>query len=300
MPELREALSALGLAVRVGEPIARHGFWRIGGPADFLVEVPDTPTLARVRALGAPILVLGKGSNLLVSDAGVRGITVVLGGAFRSSVVSNGLVEAGAGLPNTVLLQRLQKAELGGLAPLAGVPGTIGGAIRMNAGTRLGEISERVHSVELLLADGRIERVDAASLHFSYRTARLPADAIVTRAWFRVSDQGVDAERAAIAEHLAYRKATQPLELPSCGSVFKNPPGDSAGRLVEAAGLKGTVAGGAQISEMHANFIVNRGDASAADVVSLVRLARDTVKERFGVALEPEVHTAGDWPSPPF
>jgi Tol biopolymer transport system component len=191
-------------------------------------------------------------------------------------------------------------AGLGGLAPLAGVPGTIGGAIRMNAGTRLGEISERVHSVELLLADGRVERVDAASLRFAYRTAHLPADAIVTRAWFRVSDEGVDAERAAIAEHLAYRKATQPLELPSCGSVFKNPPGDSAGRLVEAAGLKGKVSGGAQVSELHANFIVNRGDATAADVLSLVRLARDTVRERFAVTLEPEVHTAGDWPSPPF
>jgi UDP-N-acetylmuramate dehydrogenase len=300
VPDLRQALSALGLAVRVGEPIARQGFWRIGGPADFLVEVPDTQTLARVRALGAPILVLGKGSNLLVSDAGVRGITVVLGGAFRTSVVENGLVEAGAGLPNAVLLQRLQKAGLGGLAPLAGVPGTIGGAIRMNAGTRLGEISERVHSVELLLADGRIERVDAAALHFAYRTARLPADAIVTRAWFHVSAEGVEAERTAIAEHLAYRKATQPLELPSCGSVFKNPPGDSAGRLVEAAGLKGTVAGGAQISELHANFIVNRGDATAADIVSLVQLARDTVRQRFGVTLEPEVHTAGDWSGPPF
>jgi UDP-N-acetylmuramate dehydrogenase len=170
----------------------------------------------------------------------------------------------------------------------------------MNAGTRLGEISERVHSVELLLADGRIERVDAAALHFAYRAARLPADAIVTRAWFHVSAEGVEAERTAIAEHLAYRKATQPLELPSCGSVFKNPPGDSAGRLVEAAGLKGTVSGGAQISELHANFIVNRGDALAADVVSLVRLARDTVRERLGVTLEPEVHTAGDWPAPPF
>ena len=300
MPDLRAALEALGLAVRVGEPLSRHGFWRIGGPADFLIEVPDAHTLARVRALGAPILVLGKGSNLLVSDRGVRGITVVLGGAFRSSRIENGLVEAGAGVPNTVLLQRLQKAGVGGLAALAGVPGTIGGAIRMNAGTRLGEIAERVDSVELLLADGRLERVGAAALRFAYRQALLPPDAIVTRAWLRVSTEGVDAERAAVAEHLAYRKATQPLELPSCGSVFKNPPGDHAGRLVEAAGLKGAASGGAQISELHANFIVNRGGATAADVVALVCRARDAVRERFAVTLEPEVHVAGDWSTRPF
>ncbi len=128
----------------------------------------------------------------------------------------------------------------------------------------------------------------------------LPPDAIVTRAWLRISPDGVETERAAIAEHLAYRKATQPLELPSCGSVFKNPPGDSAGRLVEAAGLKGASAGGAQISELHANFIVNRGDATAANVVELVRLARDTVRDRFEIVLEPEVHVAGDWGNPPF
>lgn len=300
MPELRAALEALGLTVRADEPISRVGFWRIGGPADHFVEVPDVDTLANVRRLGAPILVLGKGSNLLVSDRGVRGITVVLGGAFRTSRIENGLVEAGAGLPNTVLLQRLQKAGVGGLQALAGVPGTIGGAIRMNAGTRLGEISARVHQVELLLADGRIERVAASALQFGYRRALLPPDAIVTRAWLRISPDGVETERAAIAEHLAYRKATQPLELPSCGSVFKNPSGDSAGRLVEAAGLKGASAGGAQISELHANFIVNRGDATAANVVELVRLARDTVRDRFEIVLEPEVHVAGDWGNPPF
>jgi UDP-N-acetylmuramate dehydrogenase len=300
VPELQAALEALGLAVRAGEPIARHGFWRIGGPGDLLVDVPDAATLARVRALGTPILVLGKGSNLLVSDRGVRGITVVLGGAFRSSSIEGDLVEAGAGLPNAVLLQRLQKLGVGGLGALAGVPGTLGGAIRMNAGTRLGEISERVHEVELLLADGRLERVAASALQFGYRKAILPPDAIVTRVWLRISAEGVETERAAIAEHLAYRKATQPLELPSCGSVFKNPPGDSAGRLVEAAGLKGTVAGDAQISDLHANFIVNRGAASAADVVALVCLARDTVRDRFSIALEPEVHVAGDWASPPF
>ncbi len=313
-------LRAAGLDPREDEPLSRHGYWRIGGPADVLVTVTDIAGLRVVLTAGAPVTVLGAGSNLLVADEGVRGIVVRLQGDFldteflgalspQTGVPETGVPEtgvpengrgdrrviAGGGLRNTVLLARLKRADLGGLASLAGVPGTVGGAIRMNAGTSLGEIGDAVLWVEIMLPGGEIERLIPDRMSFRYRHASLPTGAVITRAALRVRPTD-DAETARIRAHLARRKATQPLDRPSCGSVFKNPPGDHAGRLIEAAGLKGARVGGAQISPRHANFIVNTGGALAMDVYTLVRRARDTVRERFGVVLEPEVHAIGDWP----
>jgi UDP-N-acetylmuramate dehydrogenase len=298
------ALRGLGLEPRLGVSVAKLGFWRLGGPVDVWVEVPSRAQLEGVMALGAPVTVLGNGSNSLVSDAGLRGVGIRLAGELREARFGEDAlgprVEAGGGLLNAVLLRRVEQAGLGGLAALAGVPGTVGGAIRLNAGTALGEIGAAVLSVDVVLPGGQSRTLQAEDLCFRYRHATLPEGAVVVAAALRLRAEGVEEERAAIAHHLQRRKATQPLELPSCGSVFKNPPGDHAGRLIEAAGLKGARRGDAQISEKHANFIVNLGHATAADVLALIRLARDTVREQTGVVLEPEVHVLGDWGEDPL
>jgi len=305
LPSLNAAFTALrsaGLRPRRDHPLRRRGWWRLGGPADLFIEVSTAEHLSLVLQQGLPVTVLGNGSNLLVADAGVRGIVVKLGGEFRTTTLVQGPdgaeVVAGAGLGNPVLLKRLEALECSGLGCLAGVPGTVGGAIRMNAGTHLGEIGDRVRQVEVVLDNGQRAILPAADLRFSYRRAHLPPRAIVTRAWLRVENDRtrVEAQRQAVLHHLERRQATQPLEQPSCGSTFKNPPGDAAGRLIDACGLKGTRIGGAQVSEKHANFFINTGDATAADVYALILRTRQVVFEQHGVVLEPEVHAIGDWP----
>ncbi|MCB9778536.1 MAG: UDP-N-acetylmuramate dehydrogenase [Alphaproteobacteria bacterium] len=289
----------LGLTPREDEPLARRGFWRIGGPADAWVEVPDEAALAGLMALGAPVTLVGAGSNLLVADAGIRGLAVKLVGALRDGTVGPDGAVVGGGMMNAVLLKRLERAGLGGAAALAGVPGTLGGAVRMNAGWTLGEIGDRVTAVDVVLPGGARERLLQDALAFSYRRARLPPGAVVVQVHLDLlSDPSAVAEEAeTIRAHLARRKATQPLDQPSCGSVFKNPPGTSAGREIDAAGLKGTKRGGARISDLHANFIVNTGGATADDVWWLVQHARQVVFDRTGIQLEPEVHPVGDWPA---
>lgn len=292
-------------------PMSKHGYWRVGGPADLLVDVHDEVQLAAVMDTDLPVTVLGNGSNLLVADAGIRGIVIRLRGnlralAFRDPSGPSGLVDTlqaplglavvGAGIMNTVLLNKLDKMGLGGLGCLAGVPGTLGGAIRMNAGTRLGEIGDKVAFVRVMLPDGSVSNLTPDAIDFSYRRATLPLGAVVTRVGLWVSRAIHQEEREQIREHLEYRKNSQPLDQPSCGSTFKNPPGDAAGRLIDAAGLKGSTEGGAQISEKHANFFVNTSDATAMDMYTLIKRARDTVSAQFGVTLEPEVHAVGDWP----
>ncbi len=300
---LAERLSARGLRVQRRGSMARRGYWRVGGPADLFVEVPDATSLAQVVETGLPVTILGNGSNLLVADAGIRGVVVKLVGTFRQSSVcqtSEGpVLTAGAGVFDTVLLKRLDADHLSGLGCLAGVPGTLGGAIRMNAGTYLGEIGDRVIDVDVVLPTGEQRTLPAADLDFAYRSAVLPPHAIITQARLRVESDPttVAKDRLAQQHHLERRRQTQPLDQPSCGSVFKNPVGDSAGRLIDACGLKGTVHGGASISAKHANFVVNQGGATADDVHFLVKHARRTVFDRTGIQLEPEVHAVGEWPT---
>jgi UDP-N-acetylmuramate dehydrogenase len=293
----RLALEAAGLSPVTDAPLAKLGYWRLGGTADLLVDVEDSAELQAVMATGLPVTVLGNGSNLLIADQGIRGITLRLHGEFRASELGDEKITVGAGLMNAVLLARLDRAELGGLGCLAGVPGTLGGAVRMNAGTRLGEIGQAVIGVDVVLPGGTAKRLSPEDIGFSYRWARLPEGAIITRVQLAVDPEIFEEERVAMAEHIAYRRRTQPLDQPSCGSVFKNPPGDSAGRLIEAVGLKGHRHGGACISAKHANFIVNEGTATAMDVHTLIKLARDTVRAQHEIELEPEVHAVGDWPS---
>ncbi|MCB9666094.1 MAG: UDP-N-acetylmuramate dehydrogenase [Alphaproteobacteria bacterium] len=292
------ALARAGLHVEVDAPLGRRVSWRVGGPADGLVLAHDTAALQAVQRVAAahalPVLPLGAGSNLLVADAGVRGLVVPLGGALADTEVEDDVVVAGAGLRLVALLARASRAGWAGLEGLAGIPGTVGGAVRMNAGTSLGEVGDRLLWVEIVHRGGAVERLEAGALGLAYRTCHLPPGAIVARAALRTDG---DAERSAVAmrDFLARRKATQPLDQPSCGSTFRNPPGDAAGRLIEAAGLKGLSVGGAQVSPKHANFLVNTGGATARDLASLVAEVQARVFAHAGVWLHPEVEVVGDW-----
>jgi UDP-N-acetylmuramate dehydrogenase len=241
-----------------------------------------------------PILVLGGGFNLLVRDAGVRGVVVRLAGLRSLALQGPGRIRAGAGVSHSQLTRFALEHEVGGLEFGVGIPGTVGGWIAMNAGIRGREMRDVVDSVELCDSRGALRVLTAGEVGFRYRGTSLPTGAVVLAATFRGDPTPAAEIRERQRRHLAQRRATQPIDQPSCGSVFVNPPGDFAGRLIEAAGLKGAREGGAQISELHANFIVNTGGARAADVLALIERARSEVQRTAGVTLETEVKLAGE------
>jgi UDP-N-acetylmuramate dehydrogenase len=284
-----------------GESLAPWTSLRVGGPAQLLVR-PRTPealvsVLARARAEGIPVHVLGGGANTLVGDLGIFGVTLKLPPDLFAEEVQpldsgGGLVTLGAGAAIVRLTNVMRARGWVGAEFLAGIPGTIGGAVAMNAGTKNGECERVLDSVELATPDG-IGWVPRSALTLRYRFTELPAGAMVTRARFRLPDGDVAASRAAMEADLSYRKSTQPLSQPNCGSVFQNPPGDHAGRLIDSVGLKGARLGSAQISTLHANWIVNLGGARAADVVGLIERAQARVREATGITLVPEVKRVG-------
>ncbi len=292
-------LDRLGLKHVADKPYSRIGFWRIGGPIKHLVSVESTADIVSLYKVVSKLSVLGAGSNMLVADEGVSGLSIKLTGALAKcqSIGPDGVVVVGGGMKNTKLLNTLKREGLGGLGSLAGVPGTIGGAIRMNAGGSLGEICERVLRIECVDVDGCIKTMDAKDLGFAYRHCHgLPWGAIVTRVWLGLGADGFEAEQQSIAAYMERRKATQPLMQPSCGSTFTNPANDYAGRLIESVGLKGHRIGGAEFSTKHANFIINVDNALSMDVYQLMVLARKRVFDESGIILEPEVKPMGDWP----
>lgn len=246
---------------------------RVGGPAE-LWEVEDEADLR--EATRAPFLVLGAGSNLLVSDAGVRDRVVRLGRSFNDIRAFDGKrgLWLGAGTPLPGLVRRAQLAGLSGLEGLLGVPAVLGGAIAMNAGTRFGEMSDTLVEVELFV-NGALERLPATDLHLSYRHAELPAGAVVTRARLELTPSTPAAVQHAMEAVDAARKG-QP-KVKSAGCAFKNPPGDSAGRIIDAAGLKGLRVGDAMVAHEHGNFVLNMGNATAADVAALVAAIQQRV-----------------------
>ena len=271
---------------------------RVGGPADLLVRPADPDDLAALlracRELEVPLLALGGGANLLVADRGVRGVVVKLPARFGEERADGDVLVLSAGAPISRLVSQAQQLGLVGCEFAAGIPGTLGGAVAMNAGTRAGEMCDIVRRVELATADGA-GWLPAAALRFGYRTAHLPPGAVVTRVEIELRPGDVAASAAVMRADVERRRATQPLAQPTFGSTFRNPPGDHAGRLIEAVGLKGHRAGNARWSVVHANFIVNLGGATARDVLALVNLARGRVRERFGIVLEPEVRLAGEF-----
>jgi UDP-N-acetylmuramate dehydrogenase len=239
--------------------------------------------------------VVGGGFNLLVRDGGWRGVVAKLTGLRELALRDDGSVFAEAGVTHATLARFCADHGRSGLEFAVGIPGTVGGWIAMNAGVHAREMKDVVLEVELYdPATGALETRARDALGFRYRAAALPPGGVVVSARFQTAKGTKAAIRAEQKKLLAQRRATQPVDQPSCGSVFKNPPGDYAGRLIEAAGLKGSEVGGARISELHANFIVTRADARAADVLALIARARDAVRERFGVELEPEVRVLGE------
>jgi len=282
-------------AIKFDASLQPYTSFRIGGPADVLVEPADVDDLCRLlsqaRAAKVQFFVVG-GTNLLVRDGGIRGIVVSLVKfkGIRQEPHHVVYAEGGVGMPT--LIGYAIRRSLAGLEWGAGIPGTVAGCVVMNAGTRLGEMKDSVKAVRMVDPRGRVADVPASDIPFSYRRAHLPRG-IVAGVWLQLRPGDHDEIEKTVKEYLQYRKDTQPLAMPSAGCVFKNPPRDSAGRLVEAAGLKGARIGDAQVSEKHANFMVNVGHARAEDVLALIRKVRSKVKKASGVALELELKVVG-------
>jgi len=286
--------------VRRDEPLARHTQYGIGGPADFFLTLHDPERLAdlmpRCKASGVPFTVIGAGSNTLVLDGGIRGLVVRMADR-RLRLVDDTTIELSGGymMPRAAL--DLARKGVAGMEFGIGIPGTTGASVRGNAGAFGTEIKDVLVDCDTIAAGGEHHTFASADCGFAYRHSRFKDDLldhVVVAARFRTHrDDPVEVRRRTDAIQ-AQRKASQPYGIRSLGSVFKNPPGDYAGRLVEAAGLRGRRVGGAQIAEKHANFIVNVSHASAADVLALAELAHDTVLERFGVDLEREIVLLGE------
>ena len=283
--------------VLFNEPLSRHTSFRIGGPADYYAFPRDMEDLAAAIRMcnreGIPRFVIGNGSNLLVSDAGFRGLVIDLSEAFSDVRITGTTATVDAGVTLWDFLRSLAGSGLAGLESLAGIPGQIGGGLRLNAGAFGTEIGDCLTSVAILDGRGELALTDRDSIRMEYRATDFPADAVIVQARFEFREGNPADLEATHQSVLAKRRDKQPLSLPSAGSVFKSPPGDFAGRLIEEAGLKGLRIGDAMVSKKHANFIVNCQAASASDVRRLIDEVRRKVSERFAVELEPEIHFMG-------
>lgn len=288
-----------GVTVEPGASLRAHTTLKVGGTAAALVTAETLDGLVEIAhvcaARATPVLVLGKGSNLLVADSGFPGVVLTLGRAFRSVEVDGEQVVAGAAEPMPILARAVAREGLGGLAFGVAIPGSLGGAVRMNAGAHGAELRDVLEWAEAVrFADhGRVQRFTVDDLAMTYRHTALPSDAVVIRAGLRLRRADAAALAGEMAEMKQWRREHQPINEPSCGSVFRNPPGDSAGRLVEASGLKGHRVGGATISTRHANFVTTEPGATAADVWRVIQDARAAVQASFGVDLRTEVVLVG-------
>lgn len=280
--------------VKRDEPLAPWTSVRVGGAAEALVKPASAGALVAVlrfaRDEGVPLTVLGGGANTLVGDLGVPGITLKLATDYFAETIEGARLTLNAGSAIARIVTLMKQQQLVGAEFLAGIPGTIGGATAMNAGTKHGECMTIVEAVELATPDGLGW---VTGLTYRYRHTDLPAGAVVTRVRFGLREGDVAASQAAMEKDLGYRKKTQPLSQPNFGSVFTNPPGHFAGALIEQVGLKGHRVGNAQFSTLHANWIVNLGGAKAADVTALMDEAQRRVREATGVELTPEVKRVG-------
>lgn len=301
---LRATLVArFGKRAAFDEPLARHTSFKIGGPADAWIQVDEAGELADLFALArvaeVPIFAVGSGTNVLVSDRGVRAIVVHLGRGFHFCewriAGDDAAVRAGAAMPFKKLVYDAVDRGFSGLEFGEGIPGSLGGGLTMNAGAFGGEISRVVERLEGVHPEGRIEELGREALAFEYRRLALTPGWVITAVGLRLKrGDRAEMERRVVSAR-DRRKKNQPLGFPNAGSIFKNPPGTFAGSLLEEAGVKGLARGGAQVSELHANFIVNRGAATAADVRWLMEEMRARVEVRSGVRLEPEVKLVGEW-----
>ena len=277
------------------EPLSRHTSLKVGGPADLFAVPEDADDLLVLLALleeqHTPWLIVGGGYNLLVRDGGFRGAIISLKNLNRIEL-HDGLIYAEAGAANQALAMFARDNGLAGLEFLVGIPGSLGGAIRMNAGAHGAETFDRVVSVDLISGGVRQKR-GKMSLNYGYRSLQLAPDELIISAEFCCPADSREAIEQRIDDCLAKRRATQQVGLPNAGSFFKNPPGRSAWRLIDEAGLRGATIGGAQVSEVHSNFLVNRGGATASDFLQLAGLIKDKVMQKCGVQLEEEVRIVG-------
>ncbi len=282
--------------VLIDEPLSSHTWLKIGGPADlFLIPATKEDVIQAVSyclAEGIPYTILGSGSNVLVGDGGIRGAVIAIHRTLDYMSVHGDTVRAGAGVNVPKFVVDLLKEGFTGMEGLGGIPGSLGGAIIMNAGAYGTEIFEFVTDVELI-RNGKAITLQRNQIFYTYRGTDLTKD-IILEVGFRFERGDIEAAKERRKELLAKRKGSQPLDRPNAGSIFKNPPGDFAGRLIEASGLKGTRVGDAVVSEKHANFLVNDGNATARDMMRLIKMVSDRVKADHGVELELEVKLLGE------
>ena len=284
--------------VRFKEPLCFHTSLRIGGPADIFVIPQDAEDVRKALAFAEkdclPYFILGGGYNTLVKDKGIRGVVVKIEGCLGRMEFHGEEVTVGAGAGLSALIREAANVGLGGIECLIGIPATVGGALAMNAGTHDGAIGDFVSAVYFLYPDGTLGEFKPAAGSFVYRGLHFPPGAVLLGARIRLTRRSQREIQADIKRRLKVKKATQPLALASAGCVWKNPSADYAGRLMERAGLKGKRIGGAEISAKHANFIVNRGGATAADFMALMELARERVWNQSQIKLEPELKMVGE------
>ncbi len=295
---LKAALRALlGDRLSLDEPLSKYTSLRVGGPAAALAEPSSREELRSLLALcreaEVPVFVLGGGFNSIASDARLEAVVLRLHG-LRLVTRDAASVTAEAGATHSRVTRFCADAGLSGLEFAVGIPGTVGGWLAMNAGIGSREMKDVVERIEFIdLRSGEAREMKTDQLRFRYRALEVPEGALLLSARFATQPGSREAIREQMREQMTQRRATQPVDQPSCGSVFKNPPGEFAGKLIEAAGLKGSSVGSAEISTVHANFIVNRGGASASDVFALIDRTRAAVLRQFGVELEPEVRVIG-------
>ena len=281
------------------EPMKKHTSFKIGGPADILVQPQDADALAQALAAArdyeVPVTILGNGSNVLVRDKGIRGLVIKIGNALKTFRQDGERLYFGAGYSLALASRKAWECGLSGMEFAVGIPGSIGGAVYMNAGAYNGEMKCVVENVRVMDMAGKAMELTAEDLQFGYRKTSLQQSGyIITEVCLKMQPGDKDAIKAMMDDFSNRRISKQPLELPSAGSMFKRPPGHFAGTLIEQAGLKGYTVGGAQVSEKHAGFVVNRGSATAADVLQLIADVRRIVMEKAGVELHPEVLVIGE------
>lgn len=291
----------LGRRLRAGikknEPMSLHTSWQVGGPADYYLLPADEAELQEIvrfsNRAGLPLFIFGNGTNLLVRDGGIRGLVVQIGAPFSYVHREGNLLCAGAGTSMTFLARAAAKTGLQGLSFAAGIPGSLGGALVMNAGAFGSYIGGLVAEIGLVRFDGEAVRLGREEIVFGYRQSNLAEKGIIVEALLELEEGDPDLLKSEVEKYLAERRRRHP-SLPSAGSVFRNPPGRPAGCLIEEAGGKGLSVGPARVSEQHANFIVNPGGASARDIEELIEAVRQLVKEKFSVELQTEVRIVGE------
>lgn len=286
-------------SVKVDEPMKKHISFRVGGPADFLVKPKTEDELSKVikfaKTKDIPLLVIGNGSNLLVKDGGLRGIVIELSDNFNNYEIEGNIIKAQAGALLAVLGKAALRESLTGFECISGIPGTLGGGLAMNAGAYDGEIKSVVKSVRVMNPQGEISEFTNEEMEFGYRRSRLTnSDYIVLSAELELKKGNYDEIKAYMADLTNRRTTKQPLNLPSAGSTFKRPEGYFAAKLIDDCGLRGLTLRGAQVSEKHCGFVVNKGDATAKDILDLMYIVKSTVLNKFGVMLEEEVKILGE------